>query len=57
MMLMGLSSDLESISEQAIAESIFNFAANTGVGPAVKIAEVIAGATPTSAIATSTSSS
>jgi lysozyme family protein len=40
----------DEINEQAIAESIFNFAVNTGLGPAVKIAQVIAGATPDGSI-------
>jgi lysozyme family protein len=44
----------DEINEQAIAESIFNFAVNTGVGPAVKIAQVIAGATPDGAIGAKT---
>ena len=34
------------ISEQAIAETIFNFAVNAGVGLAIKLAQVVAGATP-----------
>ena len=44
----------DEINEQAIAESIFNFAVNTGVGPAVKIAQLIAGATPDGAIGSKT---
>ena len=38
------------INEQAIAESIFNFAVNAGVGVAAKLAQVIVGATPDGSI-------
>jgi hypothetical protein len=34
------------INEQAIAETIFNFSVNAGVGVAAKLAQVIVGATP-----------
>ena len=44
----------DEINEQAIAETIFNFAVNTGLGPAVKLAQVIAGATPDGAIGAKT---
>jgi lysozyme family protein len=34
------------IADQQIAESIFNFGVNAGVGLAIKLAQVVAGATP-----------
>jgi lysozyme family protein len=36
----------DQISDQQIAETIFNFAVNTGTGVAIKLAQVIVGATP-----------
>jgi lysozyme family protein len=36
----------DEIRDQQIAETIFNFAVNTGTGIAIKLAQVIAGATP-----------
>ncbi len=36
----------DEIKDQAIAETIFNFAVNTGTGVAIKLAQVIVGATP-----------
>jgi lysozyme family protein len=36
----------DEIKEQAIAENIFNFGVNTGTGVAIKLAQVIVGATP-----------
>lgn len=36
----------DEIRDQAIAETIFNFAVNTGTGVAIKLAQVIVGATP-----------
>jgi lysozyme family protein len=36
----------DEIKEQAIAENIFNFAVNTGPSVAIKLAQVIVGATP-----------
>lgn len=36
----------EEISDQRIAESIFDFAVNAGVGVAAKIAQIVAGVTP-----------
>jgi len=44
----------DEIQPQAIAESIFNFAVNTGTGPAIKIAQVIVGATPDGVIGAKT---
>jgi len=36
----------DEIADQQIAETIFNFAVNAGVGLAIKLAQVVAGATP-----------
>jgi lysozyme family protein len=44
----------DDIKEQAIAETIFNFAVNTGVGVAAKLAQVIVGVTPDGAIGAKT---
>jgi lysozyme family protein len=40
----------DDITNQAIAETIFNFAVNTGVGVASKLAQLIVGTTPDGAI-------
>ena len=40
----------DDIKEQAIAETIFNFAVNTGTGVASKLAQLIVGVTPDGAI-------
>jgi lysozyme family protein len=40
----------DDITVQPIAESIFNFGVNTGIGVAVKLAQVIVGVTPDGAI-------
>ena len=40
----------DDIKEQAIAETIFNFAVNTGVGVASKLSQLIVGVTPDGAI-------
>jgi len=40
----------DEIADQAIAENIFNFAVNAGPGIAIKLAQLIAGATPDGAI-------
>jgi lysozyme family protein len=40
----------DDIKEQAIAETIFNFAVNTGVGVASKLSQLIVGTTPDGAI-------
>jgi lysozyme family protein len=40
----------DDIKEQAIAETIFNFGVNTGVGVASKLAQLIVGTTPDGAI-------
>ena len=44
----------DEIQLQAIAESIFNFSVNTGIGPAIKIAQVIVGAKPDGSVGTKT---
>ena len=44
----------DDIKEQAVAETIFNFAVNTGVGVAVKLAQVIVGVAPDGAIGAKT---
>jgi lysozyme family protein len=40
----------DDLTNQAIAETIFNFAVNTGVGIASKLAQLIVGTTPDGAI-------
>jgi lysozyme family protein len=40
----------DEITQQAVAESIFNFAVNTGLSVAVKLAQLIVGVTPDGAI-------
>jgi lysozyme family protein len=40
----------DSIASQAIAENVFNFGVNTGIGVAIKLAQLIVGATPDGAI-------
>lgn len=40
----------DQIANQAIAESVFNFGVNTGMGVAVKLAQLIVGATPDGAV-------
>jgi lysozyme family protein len=44
----------DELTNQAIAETIFNFAVNTGVGVASKLAQLIVGATPDGAIGAKT---
>jgi hypothetical protein len=44
----------DELTNQAIAETIFNFAVNTGVGVASKIAQLIVGVTPDGAIGAKT---
>ena len=44
----------DDITDQAIAETIFNFAVNTGIGVASKLAQVIVGVAPDGAIGTKT---
>ena len=44
----------DELTNQAIAETIFNFAVNTGVGIASKLAQLIVGATPDGAIGAKT---
>jgi len=44
----------DDITNQAIAETIFNFAVNTGVGVASKLAQLIVGTTPDGAIGAKT---
>jgi len=44
----------DELTNQAIAETIFNFAVNTGVGVASKLAQLIVGVTPDGAIGTKT---
>jgi lysozyme family protein len=44
----------DDIKEQAIAETIFNFSVNTGVGVAAKLAQVIVGVAPDGAIGAKT---
>jgi len=44
----------DDITNQAIAETIFNFAVNTGVGVAAKLAQVIVGVAPDGAIGAKT---
>jgi lysozyme family protein len=44
----------DDIKEQAIAETIFNFSVNTGVGVAAKLAQLIVGVTPDGAIGAKT---
>ena len=44
----------DELSVQAIAETIFNFAVNTGVGVAAKLAQVIVGVAPDGAIGAKT---
>jgi len=40
----------DEITQQAVAESIFNFAVNTGLSVAVKLAQLIVGVTPDGAV-------
>jgi len=40
----------DEIKDQAIAETIFNFGVNTGVGVAIKLAQLIVGVTPDGAL-------
>jgi len=40
----------DGIASQAIAENVFNFGVNTGIGVAIKLAQLIVGATPDGAI-------
>jgi lysozyme family protein len=40
----------DEIANQTIAESVFNFGVNTGMGVAVKLAQLIVGATPDGAV-------
>jgi lysozyme family protein len=40
----------DEIAQQIVAESIFNFGVNTGLGVAIKLAQLIVGATPDGAI-------
>ena len=44
----------DNLTNQAIAETIFNFAVNTGVGVASKLAQLIVGVTPDGAIGAKT---
>jgi lysozyme family protein len=44
----------DELTDQAIAETIFNFAVNTGVGVAAKLAQVIVGVAPDGAIGAKT---
>jgi len=44
----------DEIKDQAVAETIFNFAVNTGVGVAAKLAQVIVGVAPDGAIGAKT---
>jgi lysozyme family protein len=44
----------DDIANQSIAETIFNFGVNTGVGVAVKLAQLIVGVTPDGAIGAKT---
>jgi len=44
----------DDIANQAIAETIFNFSVNTGVGVAAKLAQLIVGVTPDGAIGAKT---
>jgi lysozyme family protein len=44
----------DDLTDQAIAETIFNFAVNTGVGVAAKLAQVIVGVAPDGAIGAKT---
>jgi lysozyme family protein len=40
----------DEIANQVVAESVFNFGVNTGMGVAVKLAQLIVGATPDGAV-------
>jgi lysozyme family protein len=40
----------DEIAQQVVAENIFNFGVNTGLGVAVKLAQLIVGATPDGAV-------
>jgi lysozyme family protein len=40
----------DEITNQVVAESVFNFGVNTGLGVAVKLAQLIVGATPDGAV-------
>jgi lysozyme family protein len=44
----------DDLKEQAIAETIFNFGVNAGVGLAIKLAQVVAGATPDGTVGSKT---
>jgi lysozyme family protein len=44
----------DEIKDQAVAETIFNFAVNTGIGVATKLAQVIVGVAPDGAIGAKT---
>jgi lysozyme family protein len=44
----------DEIANQTVAESVFNFSVNTGMGVAVKLAQLIVGATPDGAVGENT---
>jgi lysozyme family protein len=44
----------DEIANQVVAESVFNFGVNTGMGVAVKLAQLIVGATPDGAVGPAT---